>query len=117
MDIAAAKNGNLEAIAGLLGTFETQIARVAAWASLDSFEGDSAEGLARHATRAASLAVSEADEHAWFTELEFSRVSRKLEALYASQKAGDASQLTRQRVARLEALQKALMGWPGTLAN
>ncbi|WP_404784194.1 hypothetical protein [Streptomyces pristinaespiralis] len=120
--ITAAKNGNPEAIAGLFtrieGRYEgdrAQIARVALWASLDTFDGDSSENFARHATRAISLALSEADEHAWFTELEWQRVTRKLEALYATQKAGDSSAYTRQRVQRLEALQAALQGFPDSL--
>lgn len=126
MEITAAKNGSPEALAGILTTFEfpatpnedrAQLARVALWESLDTFEGDSAEEFTRHGNRAISLALHEADEHAWFTELEWQRVARKLEALYAAQKAGDATQYTRQRVARLEALTAALQGFSGALSQ
>ncbi|WP_409470769.1 hypothetical protein [Streptomyces sp. HC307] len=50
-------------------------------------------------------------------QIEMRRITRKLDALYAAQAAGDSSVLTRQRVERLEALQQALMGFPAALAQ
>lgn len=47
---------------------------------------------------------------------EWRRLTRKLNALYAAQFAGDDSVLTAQRVARLEALQACLMGNPEALS-
>jgi len=58
----------------------------------------------------------DADEAAWFRQLEWQRLSRKLDTLYAAAVAGDDSVLTRQRIARLEALQAALLGHPTALA-
>lgn len=57
-----------------------------------------------------------ADEAAWYRQLEWQRIARRLDSLYASQAAGDDSVLTRQRVARLEALQATLLGHPAALA-
>jgi hypothetical protein len=47
--------------------------------------------------------------------IEYRRLSRRLDALYAAQTAGDSSVYTRQRIARLEALQQAFMGFPEAL--
>ncbi|MEE1754842.1 hypothetical protein [Streptomyces sp. SP18CS02] len=49
--------------------------------------------------------------------MEWRQITRKLEALYGAQKAGDGSGYTRQRIGRLEALQQALMGFPAALAD
>ncbi|MBT2440319.1 hypothetical protein J7E93_09395 [Streptomyces sp. ISL-36] len=68
-------------------------------------------------TREEWTAVQEAEEAAWFRELEWRRTARRLEALYAAQTAGDGSAYTRQRVERLEAVQAALQGFPAALAN
>lgn len=61
-------------------------------------------------------AAQEAEEAAFYREVEWKRIARTLEALYAAVVAGDSSTYTRQRIARLEALQQALMGFPGALA-
>ncbi|MFE9136200.1 hypothetical protein [Streptomyces sp. NPDC007355] len=68
-------------------------------------------------TREERVAALEAEEAAWFRELEWQRIARRLEALYAAQRAGDGSAYTRQRVTRLEAVQAALQGFPGALAS
>ncbi|MER6531589.1 hypothetical protein [Streptomyces sp. NPDC001508] len=62
-------------------------------------------------------AQQDADEAAFRTELEYRRITRRLDALYAALRAGDDSVLTRQRIARLEALQQAFMGFPEALAG
>jgi hypothetical protein len=68
-------------------------------------------------TREEWAPAQEAEEAAWFRELEWRRTTRRLEALYAAQRAGDGSTYTRQRVSRLEAVQAALQGFPGALAS
>ncbi|MFD5188962.1 hypothetical protein ACFWMU_12605 [Streptomyces sp. NPDC058357] len=68
------------------------------------------------AERAKWQADQDAKEAAWERELEWRQITRKLEALYGSVRAGDSSVYTRQRIARLEALQQALMGFPAALA-
>ncbi|MFG2902406.1 hypothetical protein ACGFZH_35645 [Streptomyces zaomyceticus] len=62
-------------------------------------------------------AQCEAEEAAWFRQVEWQRIARQLEALYGAQTAGDGSAYTRQRIGRLEALQQALMGFPAALAD
>jgi hypothetical protein len=49
--------------------------------------------------------------------LEWRRIARKLDALYAAMAAGNDSVLTRQRITRLEALQAAFCGFPEALAK
>lgn len=49
-------------------------------------------------------------------ELEIAATMRALDALYARVRAGDDSAHLRQRIARWEALQAALMGDPGALS-
>jgi hypothetical protein len=67
-------------------------------------------------TRAEFEARQEAEEAAWFREVEWKRITRQLEALYGAVRAGDGSVRTRERIGRLEALQQALMGFPEALA-
>ncbi|WP_158686600.1 hypothetical protein [Streptomyces griseoflavus] len=57
-----------------------------------------------------------ADDAAWERELEWRQITRRLDALYAAQAVGDDSTYTQQRIARLEALQAALCGFPEQLA-
>ncbi|WP_328920268.1 hypothetical protein OG911_16590 [Streptomyces sp. NBC_00208] len=47
--------------------------------------------------------------------IEWRRIARRLDALYAAQVAGDTSIYTRQRIGRLEALQACLLGTPSAL--
>jgi hypothetical protein len=61
--------------------------------------------------------VRSTEDAALERELEFRCVSRKLEALYARQMAGEDSTLIRQRVKRLEALTAALCGSPEQLSS
>ncbi|MFD4648472.1 hypothetical protein [Streptomyces sp. NPDC058441] len=49
--------------------------------------------------------------------MEYRRIARRLDDLYAAQLGGDSSVYTRQRIGRLEALQQALMGCPGALSG
>jgi hypothetical protein len=49
--------------------------------------------------------------------LEWRRIARKLDALYAAMAAGNDSVLARQRIERLEALQAAFCGFPEALAK
>lgn len=67
-------------------------------------------------TRAEFEARHEAEEAAWFRQVEWQRITRQLEALYGAVRAGDDTVRTRERIGRLEALQKALMGFPEALA-
>lgn len=67
-------------------------------------------------TRAEFEARQEAEEAAWFRQVEWQRITRQLEALYGAVRAGDGSVRTRERIGRLEALQQALMGFPEALA-
>ncbi|MFJ8929096.1 hypothetical protein ACIRLA_21210 [Streptomyces sp. NPDC102364] len=62
------------------------------------------------------MSVRSTEGEALERELEFKRVSRRLEALYAAQTTGDDSTLTRQRVDRLERLAQALCGFPERLS-
>jgi hypothetical protein len=65
--------------------------------------------------------MSHADEHTNYfgreTELaiEWRRLCRKLDGLYAAQRAGDKTVLTGQRIAQLERLQACLLGDPAAL--
>ena len=68
------------------------------------------------AERAKWEAEQEAQEAAWFRQVEWQRITRQLEALYGAVRAGDGSVYTRQRIRRLEALQAALQGFPEALA-
>ncbi|MFF0161802.1 hypothetical protein ACFYRY_30320 [Streptomyces sp. NPDC005263] len=61
-------------------------------------------------------AAQEAEEAAFYREVEWKRIARTLEALYGAVRAGEGTEYTRQRVSRLEALQQALMGFPEALA-
>ncbi|MGW0987918.1 hypothetical protein ACWD46_17065 [Streptomyces sp. NPDC002486] len=61
-------------------------------------------------------AAQEAEEAAWFRQVEWQRITRQLEALYGAVRDGDGRVLTRERIGRLEALQQALMGFPEALA-
>lgn len=47
--------------------------------------------------------------------VEWRRIARRLDDLYAAQRGGDSSVYTQQRVARLEALQACLLGTPSAL--
>lgn len=58
----------------------------------------------------------DADEAELCRLAEWRLIARRLDALYAAQVAGDDSVLIRQRIARLEALQMALMGHPEAMA-
>lgn len=49
--------------------------------------------------------------------IEWRRIKRRLDTLYAAQAAGDRTLLTRQKVERLEALQAALLGNPEAMAE
>ncbi|MFE4577335.1 hypothetical protein [Streptomyces chartreusis] len=62
-------------------------------------------------------AKQDADEAALRTEVEYRHITRRLDALYAAQRAGDDTVLTRQRIGRLEALQQAFMGQPQALTS
>ncbi|MEU6391062.1 hypothetical protein [Streptomyces sp. NPDC046939] len=66
-------------------------------------------------TREEFRAQCDAEEAAFNRELEWRQITRKLEALYGAVRAGDSTAYTRQRITRLEALQQALMGFPGAL--
>ena len=57
--------------------------------------------------------ISQRDE----TAIEWHMIARRLEALYRAQRGGDDSVYTRQRIGRLEGLQKALMGSPEALSE
>ncbi|WP_199546222.1 hypothetical protein [Streptomyces sp. N35] len=57
----------------------------------------------------------DAEEAAWYREIEFLSVQRRLHALYAAQTAGDDTTLTRQKIDRLERLTQALCGSPEQL--
>ncbi|MFC9225814.1 hypothetical protein ACFT8W_34665 [Streptomyces hygroscopicus] len=61
--------------------------------------------------------MSDTEELAWYRECEWQRITRALEALYARQTTEGESVILRQRIGRLEALQQALMGFPGALAQ
>ncbi|MEU0249276.1 hypothetical protein ABZ192_34140 [Streptomyces sp. NPDC006235] len=61
-------------------------------------------------------AQQDAADAAWERELEWRQTSRRLDALYDAQTAGDRSTYTQQRIARLEAVQAALCGFPEQLA-
>ncbi|MGW0814964.1 hypothetical protein ACWD00_17180 [Streptomyces viridiviolaceus] len=56
------------------------------------------------------------DEDAQYRAVEFRRVTRVLDSLYAAQAGGDDSILTRQRIDRLERLTQALCGFPEQLS-
>jgi hypothetical protein len=71
--------------------------------------GDKWEGQRESETR---RYLGEAEERV----AEWRRITRRLDALYAAQAAGDETVLTRQRIARLEALQAALCGFPEQLS-
>ncbi|MFI0905329.1 hypothetical protein ACH4TE_17540 [Streptomyces sioyaensis] len=57
------------------------------------------------------------DETSDYRAVEFRRVTRTLEALYARLRADGGSVLLRQHARRLEALQQALMGFAAALAK
>lgn len=50
-------------------------------------------------------------------DIEYRRITRKLDTLYAAQMDGDNSLYTRQRIRRGEALQAVLMGSPEALSG
>ncbi|MFF7112204.1 hypothetical protein ACFY91_07835 [Streptomyces albogriseolus] len=58
----------------------------------------------------------DADEAELCRLAEWRLIARRLDALYAAQRAGDQTILTRQRITSLEALQMALMGHPEAMA-
>ncbi|MDN0198095.1 hypothetical protein [Streptomyces sp. S.PNR 29] len=60
-------------------------------------------------------AQQDAEDAVFERELEWRQITRRLDALYAAQAAGDGSTYTRQRIGRLEALQQTLMGQPEAL--
>lgn len=62
-------------------------------------------------------AAQEAEEAAFYREVEWKRITRTLEGLYGAVRAGDGSTITRERIGRLEALLAALQGFPEALAN
>ncbi len=68
-------------------------------------------------TRAEFEARCEAEEALYLRQLEWSHISRQLDAAYAAMRDGDDSFLTRQRVGRLEALLAVLQGHPEALAG
>ncbi|WP_158708304.1 hypothetical protein [Streptomyces sp. NRRL S-455] len=68
-------------------------------------------------SRAAREAAQEAEEAAWFRQVEWQRIERTLNGLYARQLAEGGSVLLRQRIKRLEALLATLQGHPGALAG
>ncbi len=63
------------------------------------------------------------EQHAhWFgrraeSAIEWRHISRRLDALYAAQSAGDRTVYTAQRIRRCEALLAALQGCPAVLAQ
>ncbi|MFE3382534.1 hypothetical protein [Streptomyces anulatus] len=67
-------------------------------------------------TREEFQSQCDAEEAALMRLAEWKHIARTLEALYGAVRAGDSSTHTRQRIGRLEALQQALMGFPGALA-
>jgi hypothetical protein len=67
-------------------------------------------------TRDEFLRKCEADDAEFERQAEWKRIARRLDALYASQAAGDTTVYARQRVGRLEALQAALCGFPEALS-
>jgi hypothetical protein len=69
-----------------------------------------------HMTRDEFLSKCEADSAELERQMEWKRIARRLDALYAAQRAGDATVYTRQRIGRLEALQAALCGFPEALS-
>ncbi|GHF88944.1 hypothetical protein GCM10018787_42010 [Streptomyces thermodiastaticus] len=56
------------------------------------------------------------NSEAGYRDLEFQYVTARLNVLYARVRAGEASPVLRERIARLEALQQALCGFPEALA-
>lgn len=72
--------------------------------------GDHWEGQREHETR---RYLGEQEERV----IEWRRIARRLEVLYATQANGDDTTLTRQRIERLEALQQALTGFPEALTQ
>ncbi|MFE2261392.1 hypothetical protein [Streptomyces griseosporeus] len=56
------------------------------------------------------------NSEAEYRDLEFQYVTARLNVLYARVRAGEDSAVLRERIARLEALQQALCGFPEALA-
>ncbi|MFE7954284.1 hypothetical protein [Streptomyces sp. NPDC057413] len=56
------------------------------------------------------------NSEAEYRDLEFAYVTARLNVLYARVRAGEDSAVLRERIARLEALQQALCGFPEALA-
>jgi hypothetical protein len=67
-------------------------------------------------TRDEFLSKCEADSAELERQMEWKRIARRLDALYAAQRDGDTTVYTRQRIGRLEALQAALCGFPEALS-
>lgn len=92
-----------------------QVGRIALWGALpDHTEGADFESFA---ARVMFEEIDYVRDFRQCAEMEFRRTTRKLEALYAAQKAGDRSAYTRQRIERLEAVQAAFCGFPEQLSQ
>lgn len=70
------------------------------------------------AERVAQFETQEAEfEAAMLRREEWVRITRTLDALYRAKQAGNHSVLINQKIARYEALQQALMGFPEALGR